>query len=100
MNQRTIDVPFKEEVGLSLRRFSTRPLPINFVLDVAHRDKRSHDASPSTGLHCSGDGAIVNVFCGRYSGTIVRLCEDERELAAVVVGVLWRTLVNGPGMRS
>ena len=93
-------MPFKEEVGLSFRCFITRPLPVNFVLDIAHRDKRSHDATPSASLHCSGDCTIVNVFCGRYSGTVVRLCEDEGELAAIIVGVLWRTLVNGPGVQS
>ena len=50
MGRRTINVAFEEEVRLDLCRLRTRPFPINFVLDVAHRDERSHDASPSAGL--------------------------------------------------
>ena len=100
MNQRTINVSFEEEVRLSFRRLRTRPLPINFVLDVAHRDERSHDASPFTGLCCSGNRTIVNVLCGRYTGAIVCLREDEGNLAAIVVSMLWCTLIDGPGMRS
>jgi len=97
MNQRTINVALEEEVRLDLRRLRTRPFPVNFVLDIAHRDERSHDASPFAGLCCSGNRAIVNVLCGRYTGAIVRLREYQGDLA---VGTLWRALINGPGMRS
>ncbi len=100
MGRRTINVAFEEEVGLNLCRLRTRPFPINFVLDIAHRDERSHDASPSAALCSSGNRAVVNVFCGRYTGAIVCLRKDESDLAAIVVGILWRALVYGPGMRS
>jgi len=99
MDRRTINVALEEEVGLSLRRLRTRPFPINFVLDIAHRDECSHDASPFAGLCRGGDRGIVDVFCGRNPGAIVRLRKDEGDLAAVIVGVLWRTLIHGPGMR-
>ena len=99
MGGRTINMAFEEEVGLSLCRLRTRPFPINFVLDIAHRDERSHDTSPSTGLCSGGNRAVVNVFCGRYAGAIVCLREDENDLAAVIVGMLWRTLIDGPGIR-
>lgn len=98
MGRRTINMAFKEEVGLSLSRLCTRPFPINFVLDIAHRDERSYDTSPSAGLCSSGNRAVVNVFCGRYTGAIVGLCEDESDLAAIVVGMLWRALIDGPGI--
>jgi len=78
MDRRTINVALEEEVGLSLRRVRTRPFPINFVLDIAHRDERSHDASPFAGLCCSDGHSIVNEFCGRYTGATVRLRKDER----------------------
>ena len=100
MVRRTINVSFEEEVRLSLRRLRTRPLPINFVLDIAHRDERSHDASPFTGLCCSGNRAIVKVLCGRYTSAIVRLREDEGNLAAIIIGMLGCTLIDGPGIRS
>ena len=96
--RRTINVAFEEEVGLNLCRRRTRPFPINFVLDIAHRDERSHDASPSAGLCSRGNRAIVDVFCGRYTGAIVCLREDESDLAAIIVGTLGRALVDGPGM--
>ena len=100
MGRRTINMAFEEEVGLSRCRVGTWPFPINFVLDVAHRDERSHDTSPSAGLCSSGNRAVVNVFRGRYTGTIVCLREDESDLAAIIVGMLRRTNIDGPGMRS
>jgi hypothetical protein len=100
MDQRTINVAFEEEVGLSLRRLRAWPFPINLVLDIAHGDECSYDASPFTGLCCSGDRPIVNVFCGRYTSAIIRLREDEADLAAIVVGMLRCTLIDGPGIRS
>jgi len=33
-------------------------------------------------------------------GAIVRLRKDQGNLTAIIIGMLWRTLVQGPGMRS
>ena len=33
-------------------------------------------------------------------GAIVRLRKDQGNLTAIIVGMLWRTLVQGPRMRS
>ena len=41
-----------EVVGLALGGMVARELPVNFVLDVRHRDERRDDTTPATRLDC------------------------------------------------
>lgn len=51
MNGRTND-SLPEEVGLPSSNVRTRKLPINFILDVAHRDEGCDNTIPATSLDC------------------------------------------------
>ena len=42
-----------EEVGLAFGRRRARELPVNFILDVGHRDERGDDTSPTASLDCN-----------------------------------------------
>ena len=49
---RLTNVALQEVVGLALSGMVARELPVNFVLDVRHRDERRDDTTPATRLDC------------------------------------------------
>ena len=90
-----------EVVCLTLSRLVTGELPVDFVVDVRHRDERGHNTAPTTCLHyiaarnklgtrtndrmCTHtpgcDGPVVDVASGGDASATISLGENEGSLA-------------------
>jgi len=79
------DDTLPEEVALCLRGRRTGELPIDFVLDITHRNEGGDDPSPAASLECGSDCAVVDISCTGETCAAVGFSKDHRNRPVVVL---------------
>jgi len=79
------DDTLPEEVALCLRGRRTGELPIDFVLDITHRNKGSDNPSPAASLEGGSDRPVVDISCAGETCAAVGLGKDHRQCPIVVL---------------